>query len=307
MPAIITSNQIYRPGETPVYVAYIYIADKSVPLQFDEIETITMSHYQQRDGLMNGRVVTSWFPVASDGEMLENISIQPSIVRDPIDISETDVFEKTTQVSLPDDTGCYNFIFIPLKGWNFYPNIGIYQTVFYVTLTNGTTENLIFQSRAVQDSDVLTIVEPEASIQYGQTIKFTGTLYAKSTDQGDGDKGKLQFVGKNNITNVYLSVSHVTGQMVDQRVIGVDTLSYPDTVQTELNPLLLIENPNSTQLARIRELMDTIVLTYQYNTNNLPKQPIIGMDDMNQYRFEFSIQVNQNDIICVFAIDVDIE
>jgi len=313
MPAIIESKQIYMAGQTPVYVAYIYTTNLSTPLNSDEIDSIVMTHSERREGLMGNRVVESWFPVESDGELLENILIKKEVVREPIDISDTQVFRKTTQTSLPGEVEQYNFLFIPVKGWNFYPNMGTYQTVFSFRFGNGKTENIVFESKVDEDSAVLTLQQPTETVQYGQTINFEGTLYAKTTDQGKGDTGRLLFTDERDITNVYLSVFNVTtAQVVDQKILGIETLnkisSRTTAEQAELNALLLIANPNEEEAARIEELrcIVDLVLKYDYNTSTLPRQPFMDSTTPNQYRFEFSIEVNNNDIICVFAIDIGV-
>jgi hypothetical protein len=164
MPAkAILSNQWYRPGETPVYIAYIlrngmpitrndvYFAgvrdeDPNSPT-FDEPlgetpEVITMTHMERRDGVRNGVIVNDWFPVRYQGGTLEDIPISRACIFDtPLEIT-ADVLahiHNRDEFEASFSDGLYNFIYIPLNGHRYYPKYNSdpdegYRTVFKIQL-----------------------------------------------------------------------------------------------------------------------------------------------------------------------------
>ena len=295
MPAVINSNQIYRAGECPIFVAFITKTD-GTPLTYGDITSISVTHMQRRDGIRNGIIVTDWFPVASSDGLFENVDIdRTNVLGEPVDIDETDVdiYAKNFSPTLRN-INQYNFLYIPFDGHRYYPNNGSYCTVFRITLVNGKTDVLTFYSTA---SDTLEV--QSSSVEFGKNIDFTGVLYAKyreplrlPDDEPNLDHGKVIFPNAkfgNVIDDVLLTVFDVaTAQrLIDRERLGNEIITITD----------ITDKPN--------EIYPAYELNYIFPTTKLP---VAGL-----YRFRFEAEARREilgtdvySVLCVFDIDVSV-
>ena len=220
MASLFLSNQTYRIGDTPIFCAFLY--GKDGPFKREDIANITVSHLEWRDGNKNGRIITTWFPVAGQDGVFEDIAIsRENLYDDPIDI-DTDIIKK---IQKPDKfreaftrtsgEAEYNFLYIPLQGHLYYPRNGKYRTTFKVELTNGETDILTFRT-IVNDlwyhedwhgefdeepnrdtgEPVLKIYpEDVLTINYGDEIIFLGEIYAKVRVENPEDWTGPEYTG----------------------------------------------------------------------------------------------------------------
>ena len=301
MPAIINTNQIYRVGECPLFVAFVTKTD-GTPLTQNNIESISVSHLQRRDGIRNGIIITDWFPVASSTDVFENIIIDnTNILDDAVDVNtnpDVRIHTQNWNTALQE----YNFLYIPFDGHRYYPNEGLYRTIFRITLTNGKTDIITFDSTAgtvyQSGNDIYDILQVESEpVDFGTNIVFSGELYAKyrephllPDETSNPNHGNVVFpntqqrfvdlYGGNVIDDVLLSVFDVaTAQkLIDKEHLENDCLT--------VNPT-------------------TYGLDYTFPTTRLS----VG----GWYRFRFEVTAKReiigtdtNDILCVFDIDVNV-
>ena len=296
MPAIINSNQVYRAGECPIFVGYITDLNGE-PITYNEVTSISVTHTQERDGIRNGIIVTSWFPVEAPDGRFEDIDIDKTNVLDKlISVNDLSVHVQNFNPALQQ----YNFLYIPFNGHRYYPNDGSYRTVFRLTLNNGQTDIITFESTASEvDSDDNPILHVESDVfNFGENIEFSGVLYVKYREPHllpdetlNPDYGKVVFPNTkmsngslwmegNVIEEVYLTVFDVqTAQrLIYREALGLDCIAVNDT---------------------------TYDLDYTFSTNRLP---IAGT-----YRFRFEISAKNeiigseiNNVLCVFDIDVTV-
>jgi len=296
MPSIINSNQVYRVGEVPVFVALVTKMN-GTPLTYADVESISITHMQERDGIKNGMIVASWFPVETPNGSVDEVDIAPTNVLDnPINVSATDVAAHTQNFN--SALTSYNFLYIPFDGRYYYPNVGNYRTTFKITLKNGQTDILPFMSMVDtvygNNEPILEVLydqPPNDVFIFGENIEFTGVLYAKyrepfqfPDETTNPDHGKLIFPNTTDksdvISNVFLTVFDIK---TAQRLIDRESLG---------NNIITVNN-------------DTYELNYTFPTTRLP------MDGMYRFRFEVEARsgitgTDINTILCVFDIDIPV-
>jgi len=291
MAAIINSNQVYRTGEVPVYVAFITKMN-GTPLTYADVESISVTHMQERDGIKNGIIVASWFPIETPNGSVDEVEIAPTnVLGSPISVSATSVAAHTQNFN--SALTSYNFLYIPFDGRYYYPNVGNYRTTFKITLKNGQTDILPFMSMVdtvYGNNEPILEVNSEV-FNFGENIEFAGLLYAKYREPFqfpdetlNPDHGKLIFPNTTDksdvISNVFLTVFDIkTAQkLIDRESLG--------------NSIITVNN-------------DTYELNYTFPTTRLP------MDGVYRFRFEVEarsgiIGTEINTILCVFDIDIPV-
>jgi len=280
------SNQIYKLGETPVYVAYI--ERNGTPLlpehfDFDRGDYIRVTHSEQRIGIKNGMAMKDWFPVNLDtGSPLDKIEVSSEIIFDPIvPAAESDVYEYITVTEEFD----YNLLYIPLNGDQFYQKVGPYRTIIHLQYTISDQQYndiLTFESKAIAPNIVLEPLEP---IPFGEPIPFVGTIYTKIKQQD----GKFLFPEEANekIGTVYLTVSDRTESPTWN---AVSNQIYID--RENIGPEVILD-----------AVTDNFKYTFQ--SERLRK---VGINRPGIYRFKFEIEAKDviatDPILCTFEIDV---
>jgi hypothetical protein len=291
MPAIIQTNQIYRPGEVPVFAAFVFDADNQ-PIQREQIASITMSHMELRMGLQGGRVVETWFPVEYPGGNLEAVRVTLKAIQNvPIVISGSDLFAFTQNPN--EALAQYNFLYIPLRGRNFYPHEGQYRTVFRIEFDNGEMDMMTFLSRAAilvgtYPNEQPILVQNADDVSYGHDVDLDVIIYSKYKE----NNGTLSLLDTSTlllselIDDIYLTVfdTKSSERMIDRLSIRQDTIISP----------VVIEGKKAFQLR------------YTFPTHRLPVAA--------KYKFRFEIEitnpeniVRDSSILCIFDIDVLVE
>jgi len=323
MSAIINSNQVYRVGETPVFVAYIAKTD-GTPLTHGDVESISVTHSHYRDGIRNGMIITSWFPIETPDGSIEAINVDTSNVLDtPIDVSTVHVTNYTQNFN--SLLTHYNFVYIPSGGQYYYPSTGRYRTVFKITLKNGQTDILPFESMVgevfeKEDTDhdsptfgqmiYKSIVEMSSEVfNFGENIEFAGVLYAKyreplllpellPDETLNDDHGKLIFPN----TKTSFEDTDPESPTFEQHIPVISNILL--TVFDVVTAQRIIDR-ESLGNGIITVTPTTYELDYTFPTTRLP---MAGL-----YRFRFEIEARSdivgtavNNILCVFDIDVQI-
>ena len=308
--AAVISNQVYRPGETPIFMALIVKGD-GTPLTRADVkdidnetmmEYITVTHMEKRDGIKNGIIVHDWFPVEHPEGYLEDIPISRFCIYDTlVPIDETDALVYIQGVGkTPWDRSVtpithYNFVYIPVDGHRYYPRYGEYQTVFKFELLNGGIDIVPFKSFAndqdVDGNDIL--VRESSEVLYGEDILFEGELYTKFKEPEQKDDGQ---------GNLILNIVN----NVDQR----GRLDLADTFKYTENVYLSVFNVTTNQRLINKEPLDACVIIPDaivddgdknfYYTFPTTRLPMAGL-----YRFRFEVKAMES-IVCTFDIDVSV-
>ena len=262
MPAIILSNQRYRAGETPIFLAFLYGLNGE-PLTFyqegeeeryeemgwvfnpdNKVKSIFVTHSQERDGIVNGMFITSWYPVTHPNGTLENVEILPShILGVPVPLIDTDLNRSVqnwtalnTRFAVSPANGRYNFVYIPLNGRHFYPEPGVpYRTIFHLELMNGKTDMMIFETEVVEDERLLERhPRPMLSVGYGENVVFTGDLYGLYKE----DNGQLNFMGEDDTGKPILRSQRVLDEIAEFEEELSDKIDEIVAKEAEVNPLI---------------------------------------------------------------------
>lgn len=194
---LVLSKQYYGRGETPVFLAYIDRDDGS-PADPADYAGIRMTH---------GRFT----PTFSGRTLVPSISDLPVAMECflGVPVDSPVAFEGTDTEPFG-----YNFIFLPGDpGTEFYPDTGVYRTVFMLDRRDGRIETMTFESNCVEKFAGL-------SVNFGEIPAFAGTVRTK----GIGAGGGVGYVADEIVGITRSVISEETGDILSETPIPLAAL-----------------------------------------------------------------------------------